>query len=286
MRINLKLHSKSILIKSLIGNTLLPFKNLSYSKEELIVVNYHSTPKKFIINFEHQLKLFKELFDIINPNQLEDYFEGKLNSGKPKLMYTFDDGLKNNLYAAEILKNHNIGAFYFLVPDFIETEKSKQKDFYLKNIRPIVNKEIDSEPEDFEALNWEEIKRLINNGNSIGSHTQTHTIIGGKFSEEVIKKEIIGSKQHIEQKIGIKINAFCSINNTLLSVGKSEKKLIKENYTFHFTTLPGYNSISKSTQFIKRRNIECFWPDGAVYFALGKSDLSRWQKKIVAYNQL
>lgn len=286
MRMNSKLHSKSIILKALIGQVTLPFKNLSYSSEELIVVNYHSTPKKFIPNFKHQLNLFKKHFNIINANELDNYFEGKLISNKPNLLFTFDDGLKNNLYAAEILKQNNITAFYFLVPDFIDTEKTKQKNYYLKHIRPIVNTAIDSEPEDFEALSWEEGKQLMKDGNIIGSHTQTHTIIGGKYSEEVIKKEIIGSKKYIEQMIGIKINAFCSINNTLLSVGKFEKKLIKENYTFHFTTLPGYNSTSKSTQFIKRRNIECFWPDGAVYFALGKSDLIRWQKKIEAYNQL
>jgi hypothetical protein len=286
MRINLKLHSKILITKSIVGQFLLPFNNLDYLSDELIVLNYHSTPKKFILNFEHQLELFRNYFDIISPMDLEDYFGGNLNSKKPKLIYTFDDGIKNNVYAAEVLKKNNIHALFFLVPDFIETETHQQKEYYSKNIRYAINDVIDSEEEDLIALNWQEVKQLISEGHMIGCHSQTHTMLGGRLSEEQAKNEIIGSKNYLESKTGFKINSFCSINNTLVSVGKLEKRLIHENYDFHFTTLPGYNSINKSRLFIKRRNVECFWPDGAIYFAIGKSDLGRWAKKIEAYSQI
>jgi peptidoglycan/xylan/chitin deacetylase (PgdA/CDA1 family) len=286
MHINLKLHSKTLVIKSIIGQFFLPFNNLNYLPDELIVVNYHSTPKKFILNFEHQLKIFKNYFDIISPKNLEDYFEGNLNSKKPKLIYTFDDGIKNNVYAAEVLKKNNVQGLFFLVPDFIETKSNKQKEYYSKNIRYAIDGAIDSEEEDLMALSWQEIEQLISAGHLIGSHSQTHTMLGGRLSEEQAKNEIIGSKNYLESKTGVRINSFCSINDTLLSVGKLEKRLIHGNYDFHFTTLPGYNSINKSRLFIKRRNVECFWPDGAIYFAIGKSDLGRWSKKIEAYNRI
>jgi peptidoglycan/xylan/chitin deacetylase (PgdA/CDA1 family) len=286
MRINSNLHSREITLKAILGQMSILFDKFSYKSNELVVLNYHSTPKKFIHNFEHQLAIFQKHFDIINPSDLENYFNDKLVSKRPKLIYSFDDGLKNNLYAAQVLKKNNIQAFYFLVPDFIETKTSEQKQFYIKNIRPIINPLIDSEDEDFQALNWNEIIKLINEGNRIGSHTKSHTLISGKASYFEAQKEIVESKQDLERNTGFKISAFCSINNTLVSVGQLEKKLINENYKFHFTTLPGYNSINKSPYFIKRRNIECYWPDGAVYFALGKCDLARWVKKLELYEQL
>jgi hypothetical protein len=75
---------------------------------------------------------------------------------------------------------------------------------------------------------------------------------------------------------GCSITSYCSINNTLESTGPKEKKLIAENYTYHFTTFPGSNIHPKDPLFIKRRNIECFWLKGAMYYALGNWDLRRW----------
>ncbi len=272
--------------KKVNGQLKRPFGGFMYNKDELFVVNYHSTPKKFMDNFESQVLFFKKHFNVINPFELEKFFFEKTKQTRCSLLFTFDDGLKNNLHAAKLLKKHGITAFYFLVPEFIETDKTKQKTYYTQHIRQYTNPYIDSESEDFDALSWDEINKLLSEGNRIGSHTYTHTLLAATSNNANSLVEIKNSKLYFENRTGSNINSFCSINNTLLSVGKLEKKMIAENYMFHFTTLPGYNGGNKNPLFIKRRNIECYWLAGAVYFALGKWDLFRWRGLIEKYEKL
>lgn len=280
------IHTRAMLLKSVIGGVLKAFGDLNYSAGELLVVNYHSTPKKFIPDFVKQIEFLQSKFDIIAPAELPAYYSASKPTGRCKLLLTFDDGLKNNLYAAEALHALGLRAFYFVIPQFIETPEQLQKDYYLTHIRPVVNQNIDSEREDFEAMSWADVKTLANEGNFIGSHTYTHTMLASENSPDVSERELVLSREFIRSKTGVSVNAFCSINNTLLSVNKISKQTIAQNYNYHFTTLPGLNGKNKNPLFIKRRNIECFWPDGATFFALGKMDLKRWQSRIESYENL
>ncbi len=286
MKLDLKIHSFSHVLKSLLGNVEKYFGGLNYPANELIVVNYHSTPKKFLLQFEEQLMFYKKQFTIIDPAQLSDYYNGKLTSDKCHLLITFDDGLKNNLNAVEVMNKHKVKAFFFIVPGFIDTASTQQKEFYLMNIRPVVNPRIDNNEEDLTPLAWNEINELIQQGHMVGCHTLTHTLSVDNTNEGNSEKEILKSKSRIEEMTGVKLNSFCSINDTLKSTGALEKKLINLNYTFHFTTFPGLNSYDKDPHLIKRRNVEVFWLKGALYYALGKTDLKRWEKAIAEYRAL
>lgn len=286
MLFNPAIHSFAHLAKTVLGHFEKMRGGLNYSKEELIVLNYHSTPAKLIADFKKQITFLRNNFNILSPAQLDDYYSGRLSSNKCNLLLTFDDGLANNLYAAKVLDEYNLKALFFVVPDFINCPATEQKKYYLKNIRPVVNPAIDHEEEDFTALNWDALKKLIEKGHGIGAHTYTHTLVASQSSTENSVKEIVDCKTLLESRLQIKIRSFCSINNTLESIGSKEKKLIEENYSYHFTTLPGYNAGNKDKLFIKRRNVECFWTSGSFYYALGKSDLSRWEEKIKKYNSL
>ena len=276
-----------MLFKSIFGRIEKNLNGLNYDDNELIVVNYHSTPKKFIHNFESQIISLKKMFHILNPDQLDNYYSGK----KPKqdknyLLITFDDGLKNNLFAAEVLEKHHLRAFFFIVPKFVDTASNEQKNYYIKNIRPVINTNIDNEEADFTALSWSEIGTLVGKGHAVGSHTYTHTLVAQQSDWNNSEFEIVESKRYLAKKLGISIESFCSINNSLLSVHEKEKKLISENYHYHFTTLPGLNAEGRNPLFIKRRNIESHWLKGAVYYALGKSDLPRWKNRIKQYENI
>lgn len=259
---------------------------LNYPDDELLVLNYHSTPRKFIPQFEEQIKFYKNHFDLITPHHLADHYNGTRKGNKCGLLITFDDGLKNNLYAAEVLESQNIKALFFIVPGFIDTPEQEQKKFYLKNIRPVVNEHIDQLEEDFQAMNWNELKQLCKKGHAVGCHTFNHTLSVNNTDAKNSENEIVSAKMVIEQKLDIKLSSYCSINNTLQSTGAFEKQLIRQNYTFHFTTFPGSNAHPKDPLFIKRRNVEVFWLDGSLYYALGKRDLSRWKNSINEYNAL
>ncbi|HEY6159914.1 MAG TPA: polysaccharide deacetylase family protein [Bacteroidia bacterium] len=280
MRYSPAIHDARHLIKNFLGNAGQLLGNNMLPPADCLVLNYHGTQKKFIRNFEYQLKWLNDHFHIGTPRDLFDYYERKKTGDRTMVVLTFDDGIKNNLYAVEAMARSGIKAFFFVVPGFIET--ASQKDFFLRNIRPVINPEIDSAKEDFEALSWHELMGLSKEGHHIGSHTSTHTLVAGSGDAS---HEIEDSKTAIENAISTRVSTFCSPNNTLTSLGASEMKLIKKNYAYHFSTLPGSN-MKAEPYFIRRSNAEAHWMKGAFLNAIGKWDRRRWRRRESEFRKL
>jgi peptidoglycan/xylan/chitin deacetylase (PgdA/CDA1 family) len=59
----------------------------------------------------------------------------------------------------------------------------------------------------FEMLNWEQIREMVKQGILIGSHSISHPKLD-LISDERLKEEIEGSKEKIEKEIGIKVKYF------------------------------------------------------------------------------
>ncbi|MBI4947867.1 MAG: polysaccharide deacetylase family protein [Bacteroidetes bacterium] len=275
-----KIYNRNHIIKHFSGNILSLLGNMQHLSNDLLVLNYHGTQKKFMPNFEKQLDYYKHHFEIITPAQLENYYSEKAERIlKTQLLLTFDDGIKNNLYAAEALQKRNIKAFFFIIPCFIETAHQDQKKYFHSNIRSVTNPHIDSQEDDFSSMSWEDLSSLLTQGHRIGSHTYSHNMVSSMSDSKNSESEIIASKKIIENKLSMPINSYCSPNDTLISTGRTEIQLIKKNYLYHFTTYPGSNYEWKNPYFIKRVNTEAFWLSGTVKYALGKFDRIRWKNK-------
>lgn len=279
MKPDFKIHSKAHLLKAIIGNTLACFAK--GDTDQLIVLNYHGTQKKYLSNFKAQIAYLKQHYDIISPAQFQTLMRLKQAVKGKKLLITFDDGIKNNQYAAEILEQEGLSAYFFVVPGFIDTPFKEQEEFFIKNIRPVINPEIDVEEEDFTALSWNDLKTLSAK-HAIGCHTSTHTMVKDVLNQEQLREELLASKEAIEKQLTLPVNTFCSINNTLLTIGKAERKTVEENYSFHFTTFGGNNALPEP-YLVKRVNIEAHWLPGAFKFALSSFELNRWKKTISLY---
>jgi hypothetical protein len=289
MQTDFNIHPRNHLFKNILGKIEYASSRLNLKKNELYVVNYHGTQKKFLPNFKEQLLFFKKQFKIISPTQLKAFYSGHLGAAGPFLLLTFDDGIKNNLFAATILNELQLHAFFFIVPKFINTPPELQKEYFTTNIRPDINPHIDSETEDFQSFSWADIATLMAQGHGIGSHTLSHTLVASTASIEKSILEISSSRERILLELddlSPEIDSFCSINNTLESIGEKEMKLIRDQYRYHFTTIPGVNLPSSSPLYIKRCNIESYWLPGAVKYALGKWDLKRWKKADETYLNL
>lgn len=290
MNLNLKIHNRNHLIKSVLGTIEFMLTKNRLKKNELTVVNYHGTQRKFLANFKKQIEFYKKYYCIISPEQLLDFYNNQLiNYSKPLLLITFDDGIKNNIYAVELLKEYNIKALFFVVPGFIDTVADQQRNYFTTHIRPQINSFLDNEEEDFMAMSWEELKRINKEGHVIGSHTQTHTLVAKESTKENSVIEITNSKSIIAKKLNLPLStvtSFCSINNTLESISEKELYLIVENFYFHFTTIPGANQTFSSPYFIKRSNIETFWLFGALKYALSRSEQRRWKTADLSYQKI
>ncbi len=269
-------------IKSCLGTIEYRFRPWNYKPNELVVLCMHSTPLQRIGRFESIIEFLSGHFKFLNPGQLGDYFAGKLQSG-PYVLFTFDDGLRNNIRAAESLEARGARAVFFVVPDFIDSPDPKA--YYLKNIRQKIDHRVDHELEDFTPIPIEDLVELQRRGHYIESHTMSHLLRSTSTSPE-IDREILGSKQWIISQLLLRATMFCSPIQTNFSVNANAKKQIGKEYDYHFTTFPGMNSEMLNPQLIFRRNIEVHWSLGQIKYSLGKADLARWKGEIALFQQL
>lgn len=266
-----------IKIKSFLGTILYPWEKPSHP-QGIYIFNLHGTQKKFIQKFENLVDFIEENFQVLSPSSLEKELRNPQLSGGPYAVLTFDDGIKNNVYAAKILAARRISAYFFVIPDFVNCQKAEQHNYFKKHIRTILDPTIDSEDEDLSSMTWDDIKILQELGHSIGSHSQSHTLKAGDSLGKALV-EIVGSKEEIQRQTGSPCTSFCAPFNSFLSTGKNEMALIREHYEYCFSTFAGLN-LNRDPYIIERINVESFWPSGAVKFALSTWDIKRYQEKI------
>jgi peptidoglycan/xylan/chitin deacetylase (PgdA/CDA1 family) len=266
------------LVKAILGYTEWKLKRPRYAGTDLLVLCYHAVPEGFHDRFQKQLALYSQLgFTLIEPAQLSAYYSGTLNEG-PYLLVTFDDGLKNNRRAAEMVAQHNGKVMLFIVPAFTETRKEDQPRYYSEIIRPIVDENIEPHDEQY-ALTWDELKVLTEHGHAVGAHSYTHEMSASVKDSQTLEKEVVISSEVLRDKLHVEVTSFCSINQTSISVNAEADRLIRQHYRYHFTTYPGTNTPTSDRHCIYRRNVEAYWSMGEVFFAIGQWMPLLWKKR-------
>lgn len=101
-----------------------------------------------------------------------------------KFISSWDDGTKYDIRLAQMLKEHNIPAI-----------------FYISNNHPKFYKE--------DMLSDEQIKMLKRIGFEIGGHTYNHPDDLKLFYEKDCRDEIFKNKEYLENLLGEKITKFC-----------------------------------------------------------------------------
>ncbi len=271
--------------KSFVGETEYLFGHPFSRKSDILVLALHSTPQSYRYQFESLVEWVLKHYKPLSPDDVKtvEANPDRFNNG-PYVLFTFDDGLKNNFLSARYLSSKGINALYFIVPDFIEASDSEH--YYIHNIRPQPDRRIDSSKDDVTSMSWDDLKQLLKMGHIIGSHTTTHRLHSSMTKEEVVK-EVVESKMILEAKLDISINHFATPNNTLSSINRAAATLIQETYKYHHTTIPGVFDLSLLRKgMLYRRNVECHWSSGRIKFAMGYGDLRRWQEPRVALSLL
>ena len=157
--------------------------------------------------FEAQMQQLKDAgITVISMQDLLAWKRGEKNIPPRCAVITFDDGWKSQYEVAwPILKK-----FGYPVTMFIYTEGVRGGSLG-----------------GGEAITWEQLADMRDNGVDIQAHTATHQdlreghnimlITGGKRTktkltgpqyEEWVQNEVVGSKQLLEQRLGIKVNCF------------------------------------------------------------------------------
>ncbi len=111
---------------------------------------------------------------------------------RPYVCISFDDGLRQNLRAAEILQEFGVPGCFFICPGLVG-EKDPLK------LKEICATRFSMPPT--ELLSWDEVEALARAGHEIGSHTMTHRIIARLSAQEIVE-EVGQSYYVLRQRLG------------------------------------------------------------------------------------
>lgn len=280
MKYQSNIHSVNHLTKSVLGRLEFSLRGFPYTSNDLLVLNLHSTPKWLIPELEKKLAFFSRFFNFVDSEFLNRFYSTseEFSSNKPSLLLTFDDGLKNNLFAVDLMDKLNIKGLFFVVPAFFMESASNQENYYKTFIRKITNPAIDSTSDDFTAMNSANLKQLVQNGHALGSHSFSHSL-ANLTNPSHFEHELVESKRIIENETSEHVLNYCAPFNSSASTLPEHWKFIKQNYSYFHSTYPGSNAIDKNPYFIKRVNFEVFWKLYACVFAAGKYEWKRWEQQ-------
>ena len=145
---------------------------------------------------EYLLKRLAMDFSFISYSEaVEKILHGDI--GKPYIVFSSDDGLKNNLRSVEIFAHYGVKACFFINPYIVGQTNYGMIKLYCKE-------RLTSPPVEF--LNWADIEFLQNAGHEIGSHTMSH-INAASTSSEIVTSELVDSYSVIMRRCG-KVSHF------------------------------------------------------------------------------
>ncbi len=189
--------------------------------------------------YEHMKYLKVNDFHVIGLSELINFISSGLTIPKKSIVITFDDGYKSiQTNALPILKEFGFTATLFVNIYFLE--KKIPKESYWS---------------DWQTLNWKEIIQLHESDIHIGSHALTHRKLT-KVSEKDLQKEVIGSKEIIEQNIGEKIFAFSYPHGAFNH--KIKNTLKANNFRCACSSIHGDNNARSDQYALRRTEITAF----------------------------
>lgn len=185
------------------------------------------------------------------------------------LAFSFDDGLKNCLKAAEILKEFGAAACFFVCPSVLgENDSQKAEAFCREKLHlPPVS-----------LLTWENAEMLLKEGHEIGNHTMTHADLA-RVAEEEVREEISKSRDALRARLG-------EIRHFSWPYGKFENitpSIVERVFqTGHQSCasavrgchVPGGLGNSKKTICLRRDHVMAQWPAHHLLYFLARNALA------------
>jgi peptidoglycan/xylan/chitin deacetylase (PgdA/CDA1 family) len=133
--------------------------------------------------FREQMLWLKQHYHVLDPDDLY------ARKDRPPVLVTFDDGYADNVHQAlPILEEAGIKAVVFLIAGYVGTDKLLPHD---------AGQSLNAH----RLLRWEEAKNSDARTIEFGSHGWSHRRLGQVGTAEELKRELVLSKQVIEEKI-------------------------------------------------------------------------------------
>lgn len=123
---------------------------------------------------------------------LADAASGRLQH--PTAFLTFDDGFRDNFETAlPILREHEFGAFVFVLPPLVDSGAALGWTEVAADLRRY--------PATMRSVTWAMLEEMKEGGFEVGSHTLTHPHLP-LLNDDVLREELWQSRVRIKQRLG------------------------------------------------------------------------------------
>ena len=220
-------------------------------KNNHVALTVHNIPTNQEPWFASTLIHIKEKYGFISPY---DFQNGEmLEKPSGSVLLTFDDGFATNKQVAEkILAPLGITAFFFVATGLIGLSSGDARQYAQQNIYP--KRDILKADGSTDAMTWNDLRWLNNQGHFIGAHTHSHVFLSDLTLEQQ-KIEILDSANFLENQLGADINAFAYPFGSLESVDHNSVGIVRERFDFAFSNIRGGLSESPNEHFLFRQNL-------------------------------
>lgn len=162
------------------------------------IIAFHDVTCSEVRAFRNKLALLKSVANIVS---LDDIVAGRTSWKKINVAITFDDGYRGWLdNVCPVLKEVGISATFFVSCGLVGLREEEERDFLRNNLR--------SHGRTTGSLKGNELRRLAEEGFTIGGHTCNHVNLAELFDINMVLSEIQKDKKELETITGTKVEYF------------------------------------------------------------------------------
>ena len=116
-------------------------------------------------------------------------------------------------------------------------------------------------PPEYEALSWDEARKLASEGVEFGCHTQSHPILSCLASAGDQQEEICGSKRRLQEELGLPAVHFCYPNGTWADFNEQTVEIVRRcGFLTAVTAESGFNCVGRDPFRLFRLGISPAFP--------------------------
>lgn len=212
------------------------------SRNSLRILLYHDVAPEVEAQFAAQLRWLARSWRFISVEQFAALICGAEPVRGRNLLLSFDDGFASNRRVAEnVLNPMRIRALFFPVSDFVSiTDREQARHFIAQNIQPGCR--LENLPAHLYNMGWSDLEALLEQGHSIGGHTRTHARLSQLSAVSELEREIIGSADTLERRLGVPIEHFAYTFGDLASFSPAALSVAQRRFRFVHSGLRGDNA--------------------------------------------
>jgi peptidoglycan/xylan/chitin deacetylase (PgdA/CDA1 family) len=195
--------------------------------------------------FESKLHFLRERTNVIS---LDDFFDRKFSLRQPNVVITFDDGYKGwSITAAPALRRMGLPATFFVTSGFVGLDSGREAEFIRNRLKTNCSTT--------GGLSEAELRRLAEQGFTIGGHTRSHANLSELRDESTVRRELAEDKQRLELITGKPVRHFAYPLGAYLNTSLRLPEILQlVGYRSASTVVPGFNT-SKSNPYELRRDL-------------------------------